>query len=292
MLPLLETEMFSSVASTISDAANEIISNQTPIMLLAAPSIAGVLSLAPIEAAMLDSGLPYRRRFKMEAPSEGSCIHILGPSQDQGPDFISSPPRLTISGKVVEGLQGSSGDFRRGPLTTVAQAHALAQLISPSGGRVKRLQPWIISGNWMHSALDNTYDPVYTALRDFLSNQGIIRVVSLPEVENPELSTVPWIDELALDAVRSRWQGLDLEGRARAISHLMKPGLFRSNSSTARFEELGWHRVLGIGWKRDLASQVVDAAKLWKHNSAFIASNLLADSLISKGTVVSFKSEN
>ena len=72
----------------------------------------------------------------------------------------------------------------------------------------------------------------------------------------------------------------------------MKPGLFRSNSSTARFEELGWHRVLGVGWKRDLASQVVDAAKLWKHNSAFIASNLLADSLISKGTVVSFKSEN
>mgnify|MGYP001318293336 FL=1 len=292
MLPLLETEMFSSVASTISDAAIAIKSNKNTLMLLAAPSIAGVLSIAPIEAAMLDSGLPYRRRFRMAEPSNGSWVHIMGPSMEAGPNFISDPPRLTISGRIVEGLQGSSGDFRRGPLTTVAQAHALAQMISPSGTRVKRLRPWMISGNWMHSALDNTYDPVYTALRDFLHNQSLVRVVPLPEVEEPELSLVPWIDELALDAVRSRWQELDIEGRARAISNLMKPGVFGSNSSTARLEELGWHRIMGLGWKRDLASQVIDAGKLWKQNSAIIASNLLADSLISKGTVPSLKSED
>ncbi|MEO2242179.1 MAG: hypothetical protein ABGX49_00780, partial [Candidatus Poseidoniia archaeon] len=70
MHSLLEAEQFGSVASTLLDAAAAIKGSRAPILLLAAPSLAGALSLAPIEAALLDSGLPYRRRFRLEAPED------------------------------------------------------------------------------------------------------------------------------------------------------------------------------------------------------------------------------
>jgi len=252
-------------------------------MLLAAPSLIGALSIAPIEAAFLDLGLPYRRRFKLESPSDGSWIHILGPAQDTGPEYNSEPPRLSLGLALVDGLVSSSGDVRRGPLTTVAQAHAIAQSLAPNGLRVRSLRPWLISGNWLHSALDTTYDPVFTALRDILVEEGSVRIATMPEVPSIELSNTPWIEELALDAVSSKWSDLDMEGKARALSYLMRPAISRSTPSTARIEELGWHRVVGPNWDSDLASEILRAARLWKQGSANLAAHLFVDSLLSTG---------
>ena len=170
----------------------------------------------------------------MESPSDGSWIHILGPAQDSGPQYLSEPPRLSLGLALVDGLVSSSGDARRGPLTTVAQAHAIAQSLAPDGPRVRRLRPWSISGNWLHSAIDTTYDPVFTALRDILVEEGSVRIATMPEVPSIELSNTPWIEQLALEAVSSKWPDLDMEGRARALSHLMRPALSRSTPSTAR----------------------------------------------------------
>ena len=61
--------------------------------------------------------------------------------------------------------------------------------------------------------MDNSYDPLYSALRDFLLDEGIIRVVPLPEVPEPNISEYDWIDENILNAVSSRWGSLDLEGK-------------------------------------------------------------------------------
>jgi hypothetical protein len=252
-------------------------------MLLAAPSLIGALSIAPIEAAFLDLGLPYRRRFKLESPSDGSWIHILGPAQDTGPEYKSEPPRLSLGLALVDGLVSSSGDARRGPLTTVAQAHAIAQSLAPDGLLVRSLRPWLISGNWLHSSLDTTYDPVFTALRDMLVEEGSVRIATMPEVPSIELSNTPWIDELALDAVSSKWFDLDMEGKARALSHLMRPAISRSTPSTARMEELGWHRVVGPNWDSDLASEILRAARLWKQGSANLAAHSFVDSLLSTG---------
>ena len=207
----------------------------------------------------------------------------MGPGQDSGPDYAGEPPRLILAGQVVEGLQGSSGDPRRGPLTTVAQAHALAQALAPGGMRVRRMRPWLLSGNWLHSALDTTYDPVFTALRDLLVEEGSARVVAMPEVTTVELSNTPWVEELALDAISGKWSELDMEGRARALSHLMRPALVRSTPSTARMEELGWHRVVGLDWDSDLASEIVRAASLWKDNPAATAAHTFVDSLLTTG---------
>ncbi|MED5230973.1 MAG: hypothetical protein VYB30_01200 [Candidatus Thermoplasmatota archaeon] len=289
MRQLLESEPFSSVASSLNRAVSGLQAHQGPVMLLAAPSLIGALSIAPIEAAFLDLGLPYRRRFKLESPSEGSWIHILGPAQDTGPEYIPEPPRLSLGLALVDGLVSSSGDIRRGPLTTVAQAHAIAHSLAPEGLRVRRLRPWLISGNWLHSALDTTYDPVFTTLRDMLVEEGSARIATMPEVPSIELSNTPWIEELALEAVSSRWPDLDMEGRARALSHLMRPALSQSTPSTARMEELGWHRVIGPNWDSDLASEILRAARLWKKGSATLAAHSFVDSLLTTGRAPSFE---
>ena len=239
MRTLLEAEPLAPVSETLSQAADQLRSSNTTILLLAAPSLQGALAIAPLEAALVDAGLPYRRRFRLEAPSEGSWVHILGPADESGPRLSSNPLQLSLSGTVVEGLTGHQGDSRKGPLTAVAQSHALAQAICPDGARIRRLRPWAISGNWLHSALDTTYDPVFTALRDALVQDGSIKVVPLPEVPEPNISASTWIDPTALDAVTSRWPSLDKEGRARALSHLMRPALSRSTPSTPRLEEKG-----------------------------------------------------
>ena len=265
MRTLLEAEPLVPVSKTLSQAADQLRSSNTTILLLAAPSLQGALAIAPLEAALVDTGLPYR--------------------DESGPRLSSNPAKLSLAGTVVEGLTGHQGDSRKGPLTAVAQSHALAQAICPDGARIRRLRPWAISGNWLHSALDTTYDPVFTALRDALVEDGSIRVVPLPEVPEPNISSSTWIDPAALDAVTSRWPSLDMEGRARALSHLMRPALSRSTPSTARLEEIGWHCVMGPGWSTDLAGQIASAANLWKENPAAVAAGRVADSLLRRGVI-------
>ena len=285
MRTLLEAEPLAPVSEILSQAADQLRSSNTTILLLAAPSLQGALAIAPLEAALVDAGVPYRRRFRLEAPSEGSWVHILGPADESGPKLSSNPLQLSLAGTVVDGLTGHQGDSRKGPLTAVAQSHALAQAICPDGARIRRLRPWAISGNWLHSALDTTYDPVFTALRDALVQDGSIKVVPLPEVPEPNISASTWIDPAALDAVTSRWPSLDMEGRARALSHLMRPALSRSTPSTARLEEIGWHCVLGPGWSTDLAGQITSAAGLWKENPAAVAAGRVTDSLLRRGVI-------
>jgi len=285
MRTLLEAEPLAPVSEILSQAADQLRSSNTTILLLAAPSLQGALAIAPLEAALVDAGVPYRRRFRLEAPSEGSWVHILGPADESGPKLSSNPLQLSLAGTVVDGLTGHQGDSRKGPLTAVAQSHALAQAICPDGARIRRLRPWAISGNWLHSALDTTYDPVFTALRDTLVQDGSIKVVPLPEVPEPNISASTWIDPAALDAVTSRWPSLDMEGRARALSHLMRPALSRSTPSTARLEEIGWHCVLGPGWSTDLAGQITSAAGMWKENPAAVAAGRVTDSLLRRGVI-------
>ncbi len=285
MRTLLEAEPLAPVSKILSQAADQLRSSNTTILLLAAPSLQGALAIAPLEAALVDTGLPYRRRFRLEAPADGAWVHILGPADESGPRLSSDPTQLSLAGTVAEGLTGHQGDSRKGPLTAVAQSHALAQAICPDGTRIRRLRPWAISGNWLHSALDTTYDPVFTALRDALVEDGSIRVVPLPEVPEPNISSSTWIDPAALDAVASRWPSLDMEGRARALSHLMRPALSRSTPSTARMEEIGWHCVMGPGWSTDLAGQISSAAGLWKENPAAVAAGRVADSLLRRGVI-------
>ena len=284
MKHLVDEIQFSSVSEVLVASSVEIKRLKEPIFLLCEPNLLGSLSISAIESSLIDSGISYRRKFSLTDPKEGSWIKII--TDDSSNTEISTNPfRLTISSSIVDGLTGHKGDFRKGPLTSVAQCHALAQLISPHGPRTRRIRPWLISGNWINSALDNTYDPLYSALRDLLSDEGVIRIVPLPEVPEPDVSNYEWIDVDALNAISSRWITLDLEGRARALSHLVRQSLVRSKPSTSRLEEIVWHCIMATGWSTDLASQISIARKFWLEDSPNVASSKLIDKLIRDGSI-------
>ena len=283
MRELLEEEVFSTVRSTLSSAAEALATSSETILLLAAPSLHGALAIAPIEAALLDAGIPYRRRFRIEDPNTAPYVHILGPGETSGPTLDTNPTRLSISTVVVDGLRGHQGDARKGPLTPVVQAHALAQSIFPESNRLRWMRPWLVSGNWLNSALETTYDPVYTTLRDLLSSEGSIRVVPIPEVGRPSVDYLPWLDKNALEAVSGQWSRMDLEDKARALSNLSKPALTSGTPSSARLEELMWHCILGSEWSADLATQIRNASSFWEREPANLAASSVVDSLLRDG---------
>jgi len=283
MRELLREEVFSDVRSTLSSAGAAMATSTDAMLLLAPPTLLGALTIAPIEACLLDSGIPYRRRFRSENPNTPPFVHILGPEYSSGPVFESGPLRLRIASKVVEGLRGHHGDARKGPLTTVSQAHALAQSIFPESSRLRRMRPWLISGNWLDSALDTTYDPVYTTLRDLLLSEGSIQVVPIPEVGSPSAKILSWLDKDALEAVSKKWGRMDLEDKARSLSNLTKPALTSSTPSSARLEELMWHCVLGNDWSTDLSTQIQNASSYWEKEPAHLAAGTVVDSLLKDG---------
>ncbi len=284
MRRLVDEIQFRNISETLVTASQEINRLRDSILLLCEPTLSGALSIAAIESSLIDNGQSYRRKFSTVEPDKGSWIKIIDDISTRT-KLQTNPFRLTISTLIVEGLTGHKGDPKKGPLTSVAQSHALAQLISPHGSRTRRLRPWLVSGNWINSALDHTYDPLYTALRDLLSDDGVIRVVPIPEVPEPNVSEYEWMDIDALNAVSSRWVTLDMEGRARALSHLVRSSLIRSTPSTSRLEEIVWHCIMAPGWSTDLAGQISSARKFWDDDSPNIATSKLIDKLIGEGIV-------
>ena len=140
MRDISELDVFSSIREPFRDFAREVCNRKKKILLISEPNIRGALTLAPIEAALLDSGLPYRRRFTDKSPDSETFVRV---AEDSGKGRTSNNG-IVISEFVVEGLRGSSGDSRKGPLCTVAQAHLLATEINPSSERLRRLRPWLL----------------------------------------------------------------------------------------------------------------------------------------------------
>ncbi len=290
MRALADEDFFSPVSEILHSAASMIRSGARVSLATTEATLPSSLAIAPIEAALLDEGLPYRRTI-----SNGGTLRSLISESfivmiDSGNIGIklseNDAYRLSLGGNVPTITHmGKGAKARNGILTPVAISHALAQLISPSGKRVRRMRPWAISGNWIAPSMDTTYDPVYTILRDLLEEEGTISVVPFPEVPDPDPLSRPWVNNDDLEAVRERWDELDAEGRARAISHLMRPGLSSSKPSTARFEELGWHCILAPNWERDLAGQIRAASEIWRDDERSVAAGKLIDSLISRGVI-------
>jgi len=263
---LIELEMYSNVAPMLREAALKVRANDLSITLVADLSQAAIFSLAIIEAALLDAQIPYQRRIAPSARIDNRpCISISEQEMSAPTPVTTSPLQVVIAPLQVDALSSSSGDVRRGQLSTSAQAAALAELIAPAGEKTRVMAPWSLAGNWLGDALEHTYDPVYTTLRDSMRDRGLIRVVPLPEVDSPSIAMMPGVDKVALIAIRDRWAHMDLEGRAQSLSHLVKPLLIEALPSTARLEELGWHRVVVSGWDVDLASQLHGFSESWRN---------------------------
>ena len=281
MRDISELDVFSPIREPFRNFAREVCDRKKKILLISQPNITGALAIAPIEAALLDSGLPYRRRFTNQSPDSETFVHV---AQDSGKGRTLNDG-IVISEFVVEGLRGSSGDSKKGPLSTVAQAHFLATEINPSSERLRRLRPWILSGNWVGDSLDRAYDPVYSFLRDYLSEQGVIRVVPVTEVESPESGNYPWIEDAELWRMTDIWQSSDLEKRERIMGELAMPIFNSTIPSTTRVEELLWHCVIAPNWESDLSSQIFRANSFWDTKKPVEAANKIADLLVSTGQI-------
>ena len=167
---------------------------------------------------------------------------------------------------IVHALDGHKGDGRHGRLSPVATAASLMEELSPDGARSIRLIPFSIAGNWLHDAMDRTYDPVFTIIRDYLQDVGRIKVVPLPEVPDPSVEMLPELDPFLLEGLTLGWSKMDIEDRARSLSTYFLPLLSSERPSTPRIEELGWHRILAPDWSRDLASQLHDLSNDWNRS--------------------------
>ena len=288
MEPLIEQDIFSSVRAPIQIFANDAISRRQSILLVSKPNLEGSLSLAPIEAALLDAGIPYKRRFTQDDPNHAPFIRI---SDDMATTKTDSSG-LSLSTTIVDGLRGRLGDFRKGPLSSVAQAHVLAMSINPHSHRLRRMRPWILSGNWINGALETTYDPVYSSLRDHLSTEGSIRVIPVTEVPILHFNNYSWLERSEIEEATSKWANSELETREIIMGNLARPVLNSRLPSTARVEELLWHCVLGPGWESDLASQISMAQSNWENFTPIKAASIVADSLVYSGEMRLFDPEN
>ena len=288
MEPLIEQDIFSSVRAPIQIFANDAISRRQSILLVSKPNLEGSLSLAPIEAALLDAGIPYKRRFTQDDPNHAPFIRI---SDDMATTKTDSSG-LSLSTTIVDGLRGRLGDFRKGPLSSVAQAHVLAMSINPHSHRLRRMRPWILSGNWINGALETTYDPVYSSLRDHLSTEGSIRVIPVTEVPILHFNNYSWLERSEIEEATSKWANSELETREIIMGNLARPVLNSRLPSTARVEELLRHCVLGHGWESDLASQISMAQSNWENFTPIKAASIVADSLVYSGEMRLFDPEN
>lgn len=267
MTRLIELEAFSACSESIRNAARHLLDNPSLSVTLRAPlTISGCIALSMIESALIDLGRPYSRRFSPSSvDNSGIFIDIL---DDHDADIIwnSDEAILTLNPMIVHALDGHKGDGRHGRLSPVATAASLMEELSPDGARSVRLLPFSIAGNWLHDAMDQTYDPVFTIIRDHLHQIGRINVVPLPEVPDPSVKMLPELDPFLLEGLTLGWGKMDIEDQARSLSTYFLPLLSRERPSTPRIEELGWHRVLAPDWSRDLASQLHDISDEWNHS--------------------------
>tara|TARA_B100001109_G_scaffold249056_1_gene240534 strand:- start:44 stop:904 length:861 start_codon:yes stop_codon:yes gene_type:complete len=283
MYDLLQDDLFSSVSDIFLEFSSLVKKSRQKIFLFAPPTLHGALALIPLEAALLDENIPYRRSFSEDNKTSFPCINILKKDILLGSYLENNSSNLTISSKIVNGLSGAHGDRKQGPLNSILQSHALAQTISPSSSRLKYLRPWALSGSWIDASLDNTYDPVFSKIKEILVNEGTIKIVPVTEVKKPYMENYSWIDETALTNLSISWDELDIENKSVLISNLVKPVLNKSLPSTARIEELVWNCVVGNDWQTDLAGQLSILEKSWHLKDGRLHASNLIEKLLIRG---------
>ena len=300
MNDLLLTHPFSDVKKRILELSEQI--KVADMVHIHAPAdLSGLLALSMLESAFLDTGIKYRRRFlpsdlhiprderlQPELPKEGLLIFIA-PFEDTW-TLNELPPTkyIHITPLSVSVRLGSKQSERRGALDVVAQCAALAAQMAPNGQKVRLLRPFAATGLWLREALDTTFDPIHTAVRDHLREEGSFRVVPLPEVPSPASGMIPGLSERMLSRLQKGWLKMDIDTRSSALSELILPTLTDSSLSTPRLEELVWHRLMIGTCDVDVMSQIFLAEKAWPEESsdAKIHSSKLADFFLKTGHLV------
>ena len=295
MRDLLSLPMLSSLEEQIN-TCKTLIDDASIVDLVAPSDLEGVLGLVQIESSLIDGKISYRRRLlpaRRDIPrdeidhlpdTEGLLIHIDPFSQSgEGISVTKDLIQITPFATIIE-FEGSTTSHQ-GVLDSVAICAAIANLLSPSSLRVRRLRPLSMAGQWLRDSLDATYDPALTLLRNHLDEEGSIQVVSLPEVINPDLSALDGLAERMLKRLSKSWPEMDFDQRSQALSELALPVLREAKISTPRIEELIWKRTIISEDGRDLASILNEVIHNWPEGSdeTRVHASEISDNLISKG---------
>lgn len=296
MNDITETELFIDVKKRIISIVEQIKAADN-VAIFATADLESIVSLAFLEAAMMDANIPYSRKILHSTKflpkgeeynfsvTSSTVISIEQYEDTWAMEEIDDLGRLRVLPLAVSVNHSNSNRQHNGALDVVIQCAAIAALLSPNGSRVRRLRPLAGSGQWLRESLDTSYDPVYTKIRDVLQNEGSIRIVPIPEVVDPITDMIPNFPVGMLRRLTKKWPKMDFQQRAQAMSELALPTLSNPKLSTPRLEELLWFRIIVGGERNDLHSLIYSCKKVWPDDmksSKSHASKTL-NSLISTG---------
>ena len=111
MKDLLEDLLFSGISELFCQFAHDIKNSKTTILLTAPPDIIGVLSLAPLEASLLDANISYRRRFTKKPNEYGPSINIT--NSDIASHLKLPPVKLHCSMLAEDAIKSAIKDFEK-----------------------------------------------------------------------------------------------------------------------------------------------------------------------------------
>ena len=258
----------------------ECIKSSELIHLHAPANLEGLLAIGQLEAACLDAGIKYRRRFYLpkhhrprdelldiSSPSSGVNVVIASEEETWQVDDLADVDGVNFVPLATSVQMGSQHRIHHGSLDCVIQCAAIAALLAPNGRRVRKLRPYLSLGLWLRGALDTTLDPIHSAALLHLKEEGSVRIVPLPEVIQPRQGMIPHLPERRLMKLQKAWPGMNVDERKQALSELILPCLTDSSLSTPRLEELVWKRMLVGDEKIDLASQAYALREGWPEDA-------------------------
>ena len=275
MEPLVIFPFLSEIYPNLVKIKNDILSSES-VTLVSEPKLGQLLSLSFLEASFLDKGILYHRKVvenlnDFSTDEKNLCIFFSEENDLSNSGIYLKPQEIKIN-------MGERNTSRIGKLDIVGISGCLALMIG--GERVKKLLALILAGNWLNSNLDYTYDPVFTSLRDSLKENGLISIVSIVDVQEPDLIELPGIDSVELNLLREDWKKIDLVEQSKRLSELVKP-LLTTSMGVARLEELIWHRIINLEWDSDLASQCSRAQReLNSSTNKLVSASRLIDEII------------
>ena len=275
-------EEFSVIRETLLNAL-PIFEGKDTLTLVAPCNLGGVLAVAHLEAACIDAGIPYRRKFLAGDDNLQFNQAILVQDSEGISSSIFKDGCLCLNPMEMEFDLGSSGLRRNGVMEEVCQSAILASMVASNGALVKRLRPWALAGSWLRNTMDNAFDAQYSRIKELLSQEGTIRLVPMVEVEDCDLLSLSGISESLLQRMKRHWPKMDLAQRSSAMSDLMLPALEADSPSTARIEELGWLRVLSADWNSDMATMLGRIQRDWPNDGLGVHCARLVDQLLSTG---------
>ena len=269
-------------------AASELVHLQAPA------EINSIIALSFIESALIEKKINYKRRItapnshlpkdevtEYRPPKIGLSLVIDLTRDTEEFSDIEESNLIQIYNRSVEFELGSSGKKVVSVLDVVSQCASIAYTIDDSP-RLRKLRYLLGTGQWLRESMDTTYDPIHSLIRDHLKSEGTIDVVPLPESHEEGDLLLKNIPTRMIGRLRKKWEDMDYNDRAMALSEIALLAIAESDISTSRLEELIWHRILHPSLDYDLATTLDKVQLSWPKGSseARLFASELIDSLI------------